>query len=150
FVTACLLQLLLLAVHAKLGTYTPDTPPPRRTDRAWRLAQWGQLLLVLHGIGVLGAGLIISTVGITQVFVPEDLEFMGTTAEALTAANPRLVPLVAHDRATFGGMLVSTGLVMLLASLWGFRAGNRWLWWTLLAACVAGYVPAIGVHFVVG
>jgi hypothetical protein len=150
FVTACLLQLLLLGVHARLGTYTPDVAPALRTDRAWLLAQWGQLMLVVHAAAVLVAGLVISTVGVTRVFVPEDLEFMRTTAQQLEAASPRLVPLVAHDRATFGGMLVATGLVLLLASLWGFRAGNAWLWWTLLAAGAAGYIPAIAVHLAVG
>lgn len=150
FVTACLLQLLLLGVHAKLGSHTPDVAPALRTDRAWLLAQWGQLLLVLHAAAVLVAGLVIAVVGVTSVFVPEDLEFMRTTAQQLEAASPRLVPLVAHDRATFGGMLVATGLVLLLASLWGFRAGNSWLWWTLLAAAAAGYVPAIAVHLAVG
>ncbi len=150
FVTACLLQLLLLGVHAKLGTHRPEVPPTLKSDRAWQRAQWGQLLLVFHACGVIGAGLVISMVGITHVFVHEDLEFMQTTTEALTAANPRLLPMVAHDRATFGGMLVSTGLVLLLSTLWGFRAGNSWLWYTFLAAIVAGYVPAIAVHFLVG
>lgn len=149
FVTACLLQLLLLAMHSELGTYAPPAPP-LRTDRAWRLAQWGQLLLVLHAAAVLVAGLVISAVGVTVVFVHEDLAFMQTTAEQLKAANPRLVPLVAHDRATFGGMLVSTGVVLLLTALWGYRAGSGWLWWTLLPAGVLGYLPAIAVHVVVG
>ena len=150
FVTACLLQLLLLAMHSDLGAYTPTVPPQLRTDRAWRLAQWGQLLLVLHAVAVLGAGLVISAVGVTVVFVHEDLEFMQSTAEQLRAANPRLVPLVAHDRATFGGMLVSTGVVLLLTALWGYRAGSGWLWWTLLPAGVLGYAPAIAVHLAVG
>ncbi len=150
FVTACMLQLLLLAVHSELGTHAPTIPPQLRTDRAWRLAQWGQLLLVGHSVAVLVAGLVISSVGITVVFVHEDLEFLQTTAEHLTAANPRLVPLVAHDRATFGGTLVSTGVVLLLTALWGYRAGSGWLWWTLLPAGVLGYAPAIAVHLVVG
>lgn len=150
FVTACLLQLLLLAVHADLGPPAPPVPPQVRTDRAWRLAQWGQLLLVLHAAVVLAAGVVIAAVGVTVVFVPEDLEFMGTTREYLIAANPRLVPLVAHDRATFGGMLMSTGVVLLLTVLWGYRAGNGWLWWTLLPAGVLGYAPAIAVHLAVG
>ena len=70
FVTAILMQLLLLALHSRLGTYIPDTAPWLREDRAWRRALWGQLLLVLHGFGLLGAGLTISVVGVTEVFVP--------------------------------------------------------------------------------
>jgi hypothetical protein len=84
------------------------------------------------------------------VFVHEDLDFMQTTADVLRAANPRLVPLVAHDRATFGGMLLAGGWVFLLPALWGFRNGSAWLWWTLLIAGIAAYVAAIGVHFAVG
>jgi hypothetical protein len=91
----------------------------------------------------------ISFVGVTQVFVPEDLEFMQTTTEALRAANPRLVPLVAHDRATLGGMLLSSGWAFLLPALWGYRNGRRWLWWALLVAGLCAYAAAIGVHLAV-
>src|SRR5262249_59851554 len=134
FVTAVLLQLLLLGVHCRLGPYTPDAAPPLRADRRWRWGLWGQLLLIGHGFGLLGAGVAISCIGATHVFVHEDLEFMHTTAEALRQADPRLVPLVAHDRATFGGMLLAAGWAFLLPALWGFRNGSAWLWWTLLAA----------------
>jgi hypothetical protein len=75
---------------------------------------------------------------------------MGTTAEALRSANPRLVPLVAHDRASFGGMLISSGLVVLLSALWGWRRGECWLWWTYLLAGGPAYVAAVGVHLAVG
>ena len=150
FVTGALLQLLLLGVHSRLGTYTPSGPPDLRSDGAWRLGLWGQFLLILHGFGLLGAGLMISTIGVTRVFVPEDLDFMQTTAEALRSANPRLVPLVAHDRATFGGMLLASGWVFLLPALWGFRKGSTWLWWTYLASGLPAYLAAIGVHFAVG
>jgi hypothetical protein len=108
------------------------------------------LLLVLHGFALLTAGAAISAVGVTRVFVPEDLEFMRTTAEALRASNPRLVPLVAHDRATFGGMLLAAGWVFLLPTLWGYRNGSAWLWWTSLAAGLTAYAAAIGVHYAVG
>ena len=150
FVTACLFQLMLMAVHARLGTWTPAVPPLLREDRAWRRSLWGQLLLVIHGVALLGAGVTISLVGITEVFVPQDLEFMQTTAEALAAANPRLVPLVAHDRATFGGMLLASGWAFLLPALWGFRNGSAWLWRTLLIAGIPAYAGAIGVHLAVG
>jgi hypothetical protein len=150
FVTASLLQLLLLGVHAKLGVYTPDAQPERRGDRAWRMSLWGQLLLVIHGFGLLAAGAAISIIGITQVFVHADLEFLGTSAASIASANPRLVPLVAHDRATLGGMLLASGWVALLPALWGYRRGSTWLWWTLLFGGSVAYIAAIAVHFAVG
>jgi dihydroorotate dehydrogenase len=150
FVTAILMQMLFMALHARLGPYAPDVPPPPRSDRAWRRSLWGQLLLVIHGFGLLGAGAVISVIGISEVFVPQDLEFMRTTAEALRSANPRLVPLVAHDRATLGGMLLASGWLFLLPVLWGFRNGSAWLGWTLLIAGSAAYAAALGIHGAVG
>jgi hypothetical protein len=150
FVTGALLQLLLLAVHARLGVYIPTGQRDLRGDWAWELSLWGQLLLVIHGFALLAAGAAISAIGVTQVFVHEDLEFMRTTADALRSANPRLVPLIAHDRATFGGMLLSSGWVFLMPALWGFRRGSSWLWWTLLVAGLAAYSAALGVHYAVG
>jgi hypothetical protein len=150
FVTVVLLQFLLLAVHCRLGRHTPTVAPDLRGDAAWRWGLWGQLLLIIHGVALLGAGVAICTIGVTRVFVPEDLMFMRTTAEALRSANPRLVPLVAHDRATFGGMLLASGWVFLLPALWGFRRGSAWLWWSLLAGGLSAYAAAIGVHYAVG
>ena len=150
FVTAVLLQLLLMALHSRLGTHTPEVAPPLRGDRAWRRSLWGQFLLIVHGFGLLAVGAGISAIGVTQVFVREDLEFMGTTAQVLSEANARLVPLVAHDRATMGGMLLASGVMFLLPILWGFRNGSAWLWWSLLTAGVSAYVAALGIHYTVG
>lgn len=150
FVSAILLQLTLLAMHAHLPLAQPIAMPELHNDDAWRAHQWGQLLFVLHGVVLIGAGATISFVGMTQVFVPEDMEFMGTTVEALAGSHPQLTPLVAHDRATFGGMLISFGLVMLLASLWGFRRGQAWLWWTLMIAGNIAYLSTLAVHLDVG
>ena len=150
FVTGALLQLLLLGVHARLAISSLSSPADLRGDWAWRASLWGQLLLIIHGFALLGAGAVISVIGITDVFVHEDLEFMQTTAEALTSANPRLVPLIAHDRATFGGMLLASGWVFVLPALWGFRRGSAWLWWTFLAGGLPAYAAAIIVHFSVG
>ncbi|QEL21036.1 dihydroorotate dehydrogenase [Limnoglobus roseus] len=149
FVTGVLFQFLLLAVYADLGPNRPPRHQPTRTDRRWRLGLWGQLILILHAIGVLGAGVVIGGFGMTVVFVPEDLAFMRTTANDLAVANPKLLPLIAHDRATFGGMLICFGIVQLLTCLWGIRARQAWLWWTLFAAGMVGYTPALAVHFAV-
>lgn len=150
FVTACMLQLLLLGIRSKLGEYHPTAAPYLHETRAMRRAHWGQLVMIIHGAGLIGSGAIISTIGVTSVFVPEDLAFMNTTADTLCGVSPRLVSLVAHDRATLGGMLLSAGTGFLLAMLWGFRNGARWLWWTLAIAGFSAYAAAIGVHMVVG
>ena len=57
---------------------------------------------------------------------------------------------VNEDEPGIGGMLIASGLTILLTSLWGYRPGERWLWWTLLLAGVPGYAAAIGVHLAVG
>jgi dihydroorotate dehydrogenase len=150
FVTAVLFQFLLHGLQARLSADPGPPPPNLHDDWRWRWSLWGQLLFVVQGSVLIVAGLVIATIGMTSVFVPEDLEFMQTTAEALAAANPRLVPLVAHDRASFGGMLIACGIAVLLPALWGYRQGARWLWWTLLASGTAGYAAAVGVHLAVG
>ena len=150
FVTSVLLQLLLLGVHSRLGPPAPLAAPDLHDDARWRLALWGQLLFIVQASAFIVAGLVISFVGVTSVFVPEDLEYLGTTARELTLVNPRIPSLVAHDRASFGGMLVASGLVFLTSALWGFRKRARWLWWTTLLSGAPGYAAAIGVHFVVG
>lgn len=120
--------------------------------RAWRYspAGLGRLLMTFTASGMIAGGLIIMVVGMTRVFVPQDLEYMGATVADLRALNPRLVPLIAHDRAGFGGGLCSTGIAV-MASVWlGTRPGARSLWRSLLLAGVVGFATAIGVHPVVG
>lgn len=150
FATAALLQFLLLGIHCRLGEFVPKIRPALTNSGAWLASQWGQLLLIGHSLALLAAGVTISFIGVSSVFVPEDLDFMQTTAGHLHLADPHLVPLIAHDRATFGGMLISSGVLFLLPSLWGFRNGQSWLWWTMLIAGLAAYACAIGVHFAVG
>ena len=117
---------------------------------SWRWAMWGQLLMVLQGLAIFVAGMVISGFGMTSVFVTEDLQFMNTTREALLAANPRLVPLVAHDRASFGGMLLSTGVAVFLSALWGWQRGRRWLWMALACSGTTAYGCTLVIHFAVG
>lgn len=150
FVTAILFPFLLLALHSRLPPPAQLPSPSLQEDWRWRWGLWGQLLLIVQGAVLLTAGLVISFIAITSVFVTEDLEFMHTTAADLATASPHLLPLIAHDRASFGGMLLAVGWAVLLPALWGWREGSAWLWWTLLLAGTAGYAPAILVHLVVG
>ena len=150
FVTAILFQFLLLAVYSHDTTYGHPGVADLHNDRAWRRALWGQLLFVIHGAVLIVAGLVICKIGVTSVFVAEDMEFMCTTPEKLLEANPQLVPLVAHDRATFGGMLISTGIAVLLIAMWGFRRGAAWIWWALLVCGSVAYLATIAIHLQVG
>ena len=87
----------------------------------------------------------------TALVEPEQIDSVAVIAAAeLCAANPSLVPLIAHDRASFGGMLLSCGITVLLSNLWGFQRGQRWLWWTLLLAGSTAYLGTCFVHWQVG
>ncbi|HZF54265.1 MAG TPA: hypothetical protein VE093_36715 [Polyangiaceae bacterium] len=110
----------------------------------------GRLSLAFTALGMVLGGLTIMGVGVTRVFVPQDLAYMGITVEELNAVNPRLVPLIAHDRAGFGGGLFSGGLTVFF-SLWcGAKPGAKGLWAALFCSGVVGFACAIGIHPIVG
>lgn len=119
-------------------------------SRAWRNSLSGQLLFVGIGTGLVLAGAAICRVGSTTVFVEQDLMFMQTTAHHLLSHNEHLLPEIAHDRAGFGGTLVTAGIAVLLTSLQGFRQGEGWVWWMLLIAGLPGYLSTLGIHFFIG
>lgn len=148
--TALLFVVFLLALPIRMGRSAAAPATGLRNDRRWRAGLWGQLLFILIGFGFLVAGLAISIVGVTTLFVPSDLTFMHTTHDALGAVDPHLIPLLAHDRASFGGTLVSNGILWMLTAMWGFQRGARWLWWAFVAAGLPGFLTTIGVHLVVG
>ena len=106
------------------------------------------MLLLGTGLGLVGAGLTICIVGTTSVFVPQDLVYIGLSAPDLRAINPRLVPLIAHDRAGFGGALLTCGVAWLFCVWYG--RPSRSLWQALLAAGTVGFACAIGIHWLVG
>jgi hypothetical protein len=108
----------------------------------------GRTLLLATSLGLVLGGMIIMSVGMTTVFVPQDLEFMGIEAAALETANQRLIPLIAHDRAGFGGGVCCCGLTMFCCVLCG--TPSRSLWQSLVITGTAGFGTAIGVHFPIG
>lgn len=108
----------------------------------------GRACLLATALGFVGAGLTILTVGMTSVFVPQDLGYLGVSVEDLRALNGRLVPLIAHDRAGFGGAVCCFGL-LLLGTVWCARP-SRSLWQALAIAGTIGFAAAIGVHPVIG
>lgn len=116
---------------------------------SWKTKQGvGRLLLLLVATGMIGAGLTIQLIGMTSVFVPTDLMFMGMGRQELDAINPRLIPLIAHDRAGFGGAVTTAG-ILTLACVW-FGQASRSLWQTLAIGGFAGWSTAVFVHPAIG
>jgi hypothetical protein len=110
-------------------------PLDRRTTRGR-----GRILLIVTAASISAGGFTIMMVGVTKVFVPQDLTFMNMTVDELRAVNPRLVPLIAHDRAGFGGGVFCCG-VTLLVCLWCHPL-TRSLWQATLITGLAGFGTA--------
>jgi hypothetical protein len=114
---------------------------------SWRLSP-GRAGLLATAAGMTAGGLTILAVGTTCVFVPQDLTYLGLGVDELNALNPRLVPLIAHDRAGFGGAVACCGLA--LGFIAWCAAPSRGLWQVLALSGTAGFATAIGVHPAVG
>ncbi|MCR8642588.1 hypothetical protein NV379_07920 [Paenibacillus sp. N1-5-1-14] len=146
---AILLPMFLLSLRNN-----PDRlnrkPVNLHNNAVWRKALWGQLIFVFLGVGLCIGGITIAIVGITEVFVPQDLSFLGMTRDSIDRINPRLIPLIAHDRAGFGGALLADGVMVLIMSLWGIQQGAKWQWWTLLLGGAPGFIAGLSVHFDIG
>lgn len=132
----------------------PDHTTPRCLSRPAAPASLGTAyglgracLLATAAVLAVG-GLAITYVGMTRVFVPQDLEYMGVSAKFLHELNPRLIPLIAHDRAGFGGGLFTTSLTVFFC-LWCGRPSIG-LWQVLAFAGTVGFITAVGIHPVIG
>ena len=148
-VTAALVPFFALAVWPRRmqpeWVTAPEGPESER-----RRALLGQLLMITCAVGLLIGGFAITMIDLRGVFVASDLEFLGTTAEAIRAANPHLPGFVAHDRAGFGGAVMSMAVGLIPLSAWGWRRGAAWVWWTLAGAAAFGFGMTLIVHAVVG
>jgi hypothetical protein len=111
-------------------------------------ATWGRNLLTICAIGLILAGVTIALFGMTRVFVPSDLRFIGINVSTLARISPMLIPLISHDRAGFGGGLCSIGCLLLFMARCAEL--NRSLAEIVAVMGCAGFGGAIGVHFAVG
>jgi hypothetical protein len=78
----------------------------------------------------------------------QDVSFIGIPPEKLRTASQVLVPLLAHDRAGFGGGLFSFGLLLLMMMRHAALSRRLVEVVTLMGLC--GFGAALGVHFAIG
>lgn len=111
-------------------------------------ARGSGLFLWIYAIGLLFAGLAILFISITSVYVAEDLAFMAMCGADIQTFSERLTPVVAHDRSSFGGGLLTLGITLLLI----FRKLplTYSLWQCLLLSGISGFGAAIGIHYYIG
>lgn len=119
-------------------------------NRSWVRFEIGRIFMLIWALGSLTGGILIMLVGMLPVFVPEDLEYLRTNVETIYHLNDHLVPFISHDRAGFGGALLSGGIVALGCVWFGLRAGQRKLLLTLVLAWLIGTVTEIGIHPIIG
>lgn len=135
-----------------IRTFRTAGVSPKRTDaldaKAPMMLRTGRLLLLVTAGGLIAAGLTIVAVGMTVVFVPQDLHFMALQPEMLSEISPRLIPLIAHDRAGFGGGLASTGILIAFCA-W-YAPSSRSFRQAILISGLAGFGCAIGIHYLEG
>lgn len=111
-------------------------------------ARWGRLLLLSCAAGLTLAGLTIVAIGMSVVFVPQDLTFMQLNRAQLQAISPMLIPVIAHDRSGFGGGLLSLGL--LLAIMVRNAPVTVSFIEVLVLMGLCGFGAALGVHAAIG
>jgi hypothetical protein len=149
--------LLLLPVYlAGMFRSKRLLPPPLRPTDIWnasrkaesKAASAGRKLVFLSGLGLVVAGGTILVVGMTTVFVRQDVAFIGISPEGLRGISPVLVPLLAHDRTGFGGGLLTVGLILVM--IMRHAPQTRSLAQLLLLMGLFGFGAALGVHFAIG
>lgn len=139
-----------------VGLWSARKLGPGPLSMVWRSTQKsaslperaGRVLLSVCGLGLIGAGATILVVGMTFVFVPQDVAFIGISPDKLRSISPVLVPVLAHDRAGFGGGLLSVGLILVMIVRHAPLSRSFVEVVALMGLC--GFGAALGVHFAIG
>jgi hypothetical protein len=113
-----------------------------------RFFMYGRRLIQGCSIGLILAGATIMVVGMTGVFVPQDLSFIDMSRAQIASISPMLIPIIAHDRAGFGGGLFSCGVLIFLMML--HASPSRGFLEVVALMGLFGFGAALGVHAAIG
>ncbi len=116
----------------------------------WSPGGLGRLYMLFWAVSTTMGGFLILSTGMSNVFVPEDLEYMGTTAEIINQINVRLTPYIAHDRLGFAGTLFAAGIAGFFIVWHGLKPRSRAAYITIALAYFVGSLTAIGAHPPIG
>ena len=131
-------------------------PGRLRIDQSWRTelpaeagaARRGRHVLQACGLGLVLAGATIVGVGMTTVFVPQDLAFIAMSREQDRRDLAHADSSEAHDRAGFGGGLLSCGLLILIITRHALLTRSFLEVMALMG--LFGFGAALGVHGAIG
>jgi hypothetical protein len=109
-----------------------------------------RLIIAALGAGIGLAGFSILMIASTVLFVPQDMTFLDTDLDGVSAVSNQLAPLMAHDRAAYGGSMVALAVLFAATALRGIgpveKGGKR----ALLIAGLAFYGSTMAIHFAIG
>ncbi len=123
--------------------------PPARAW-LWSPGGRGRLMVAMLASGLIAAGLSILAIAGSDVFVPQDFGFMRFNADGVATINERLIPLMAHDRAGFGGGMLTLGIMFAATAWMGIRRNALGAWWALGLAGACLMLPTLTVHLAIG
>jgi hypothetical protein len=116
----------------------------------WHPGGTGRFMIILLGAGIGASGMVILLIASSIVFVPQDIDFLGLSSSHLETVGHNLVPIMAHDRAGFGGAMIAVGVLFSATGLSGFRSGSLGAWRAIAISGIAFYLPTLAIHLVIG
>src|SRR6185436_13863609 len=101
----------------------------------------GRPLLNLVALTLIGSGAFAIFQAASGGFLPQDVAFLGMSAEELCSMQGcRILHFMVHDRVSFGGVMIATGILYLWLSEFPLRSGESWAWWALLVSGASGFL----------
>jgi hypothetical protein len=109
----------------------------------------GRLIVGALAMGIGAGGISILVIASSVVFVPQDTAFIGLDSAGISTLSERLVPIMAHDRAGFGGGMVAIAILFAATAWRGLRLGEAGAWPALAVSGLIYYVPTLVVHIAI-